>query len=329
MQIITDLKDLKSDSASAIAIGKFDGIHRGHQKLLEAIISQKARGLKSTVVTFEPPPEVFFGWAERKELTTTEEKRRLLAGMGIDRLIEFPMNRQTKALPAIDFVRDILCQKLQMAYICAGTDLTFGDKGAGNGQLLLDLSSQYGYKTKIIDKIGWQGREISSSLIRAEVERGNLSAAAEMLGRNYRLTGTVMMGNQLGRTMGVPTANLYPAGEKILPPGGVYFTRVYVPVQLDDRPQPTFSEDGHISGGLKQYCGISNVGYKPTVSDRNILGVETHLYDFAGDLYGQTIEVEFLDFLRTEKKLSGIEMLKQQLEKDVREGVAFFGLTVG
>lgn len=307
MEIITNPDELNLEMPTAVAIGKFDGIHRGHLLLLAEIKRQRERGRKSLIFTFEPSPAVFFGWSDRRELTTAAEKKAFLARMGIEMMVAFPMNRRTAALPAEEFVTDILRRKLHMEYICAGTDLTFGAQGTGNCDLLRKMAPEYGFETKIIDKLRHGDREISSSLIRAEVERGNLAAAAALLGRNYRLAGQVMTGNRLGRTLGVPTVNLYPPGEKVLPPCGVYFSHIYA--------------------RGKQYCGISNVGYKPTVSARHILGVETHIYQFTQELYGEWIEVELLSFLRPEKKLAGIEILKEQLRQDLMAGVDFFGLT--
>ncbi len=304
MQIITDIEKIHIATRSAVAIGKFDGVHKGHQELLQRIVARKAEGMESVVFTFDPTPAVFFGHADGKELTSKEEKVSLFAEMGVDILIYFPMNHQTAAIPAEDFIRDILCEKLKMSYICAGSDLSFGDKGAGNSDLLFSLAGQYGYKAEIIEKCMYRNREISSTFIKEEVERGNMALVTELMGRNYRVEGTVVTGNQLGRTLGMPTVNLIPDSDKILPPCGVYYTKVTI--------------------GSGEYNGLTNIGYKPTVSQQPVLGIETYLYDFNGDLYGQKIQVELISFKRPEMKFPGIDVLKAQMAKDIAEGIAYF-----
>lgn len=308
MQIITEMDHIIAATPTAVAIGKFDGIHRGHQELLRHLAAQKEKGRQSVVVTFEPPPEVFFGLADRRELTTRAEKRVIFAQMGVDILVEFPMNRLAAAIPAETFVRDILVKKLRMGYICAGTDLTFGDKGRGDCHLLTALAATYGYEVQIIAKLNYHNREISSSYIREELEKGNLAAVTELLGHPYRLTGPVVTGNRLGRTWGIPTANLTVAAEKILPPYGVYYSNVTI--------------------GDEQYHGISNIGAKPTVDTRQMPGVETYLYDFQGNLYDVPIQVELLDFNRPEMKFADVGRLKAQLQKDILQGAEYFRLTV-
>lgn len=304
MKIITELEQIKTRGKTAVAIGKFDGVHRGHRELLRRILAQKEKGMDSVVLTFAPAPEVFFGFGDKKELTPREEKEELFARMGVDILVYFPMNPQTAAISPENFIQDILVKGLHMGYLCAGLDLTFGDGGMGKGDLLERLSEKYRYEAEIIPKLTCGDREISSSLIREEVERGNLSLAARMLGRNYEIEGMVTEGKRLGRTIGCPTANLIPAAGKILPPCGVYYVRV--------------------QAGGHQYSGISNIGYKPTVSEEGMLGVETYLYGFAGNLYGEKIRVAFLEYKRAERKMSGIEELKAVMAQDIKDGEGYF-----
>lgn len=306
MQIIYDTDKIKSNNQTAIAIGKFDGIHRGHQELIRQITDQKKNGFKCVIFTFSPAPEVYFGLSDGRVLLTGEEKISIFEQMGIDILINFPMTRQTAAIPAESFLKDILTGSLNMKYICAGEDLTFGDGGKGNSRLLLELSKKYDYKTEIIPKITYHGREISSSYIKEEVIKGNMPTAAELLGHNYRITGTVVHGNHLGRTLGMPTVNLLPEPDKILPPCGVYYSIT--------------------TAGPTRHFSITNIGYKPTVSDRHILGAETYLYGFDRDLYSQKIQVELLEHKRPEIKFSGVEMLKAQTQRDIKDGKAYFQL---
>ncbi len=306
MQIICEADKIISEDPTAIAVGKFDGMHRGHQELLHRLIAQKKTGLKSVVFTFDPAPEVYFGWSENKVLLTRSEKNMLFAQMGFDVLIYYPMNSQTVSVTADSFLKDILSDRLKMSYICAGEDLTFGGGGKGNTRMLTDAAALYGYQADVIGKIMYGDREISSSYIKEAVNKGNLPLAAELLGHHYWMSGTVVAGERIGRTLGMPTLNLLPEPDKILPPCGVYYTVTTV--------------------GSNRYPGLTNVGFKPTVSDRHELGAETYLYGFAGDLYGHEIQVEYLEYKRPEVRFAGAEALKEQLQRDIGEGKVYFRL---
>ena len=255
---------------TAVAIGKFDGIHIGHRRLLEEILCRRG-ALAACVFTFDPAPARLFGCPDAKELSTREEKRLLFGRMGVDILVEFPMNRETAALDAEIFAREVLAGQMQARFLAAGTDLSFGAKGAGNAALLRRLGPELGFEVKTIDKICMDGEEVSSTLVRREVEAGDMEAAERLLGMPYLIAGEVVRGKQIGRTLGFPTVNVLPGKDKLLPPNGVYFSQVRC--------------------GDKLYRAISNVGYKPTVTDTRVMGVESYLYDFAGDLYGKHIEI--------------------------------------
>ena len=288
---------------SAVAIGKFDGIHLGHQKLLEKITEQKKNGLLAVVFTFSPAPEAFFSGKETKGLMSIEEKRAAFKKAGIDILIEFPLNKETAATEPKRFVEEYLVGKLQAAFIAAGTDLSFGKKGAGDAALLKRMAESSGYRVELIEKVSVAGEEVSSTIVREAVEKGDMEKAQALLGVPYSIKGIVSHGRKLGRKMGMPTLNLLPAEEKLLPPNGVYYSRVL------------------LAG--KRYPGISNVGYKPTVSDTCVMGVETYLYAFDEDAYGREITVELLGFKRPEMKFEGTEALKEQVQRDIEEGAAF------
>ena len=288
--------DFQISTATAIAIGKFDGVHLGHQKLLQEIVEQKKYGLKACVFTFDPSPASFFGFSDGKELCTPEEKRKLLEQAGVDILIEYPLNENTAGVAPEAFVRDILVGKLQVAYLAAGEDLSFGKGGKGNWQLLEKLQSEYGYELKRIEKVSKGGQIVSSTRIRDLVEKGCVEEAADLLGRPYSFEGEVVMGNQIGRTLGFPTVNLEIGTTKLLPPFGVYAT--------------TVSWNGHC------YEAISNIGEKPTVSEERKPGIESYLYDFDRNLYGEKVKVELLHFRRSERRFSGLEEFKAQLERD-------------
>lgn len=299
MQIIEQTTIFRLPGKSAVAIGKFDGVHLGHQALLHKITEQKEKGLLATVFTFDTSASAFFG-GEVKELTTRDEKRRIFEKMGVDILIEFPLNATTAATEPEDFVSGFLVQQMQAAYICAGPDLSFGKNGAGNYELLARFAGTYGYQVELIHKVMVGQKEVSSSRVREAVRQGQMEAASRMLGAPYRVTGQVEHGRRLGRTIGMPTANLIPDEDKLLPPNGVYYSRVML--------------------GSRIYKGISNVGCKPTVSDERKMGVETYLYGFTGDIYGQDISVELLAFRRPEMKFDSVESLKAQMMRDIAAG---------
>ena len=299
MRIIERTTDFRLEGRSAVAIGKFDGVHLGHRKLLQKIVGQKKEGLTATVFTFDTSAAAFFG-AEEKELTTVAEKRRIFEALGADVLIEFPLNKETAATEPETFVRRYLAEQMRAAYICAGPDLSFGRGGAGNCALLAEYAEECGYRTELIDKVAVDGAEVSSTRVRAAVRAGEMEAAERMLGVPYSVSGTVEHGRQLGRTIGMPTANLAPDAGKLLPPCGVYYSRAV----LDGRA----------------YRSISNVGRKPTVGRQNAVGVETYLYDFDGDLYGREMTVELLAFRRPEMKFADVAQLRARMEEDIAAG---------
>lgn len=301
MRLIQGTTEFMLEDSCAVAIGKFDGIHRGHQRLLENILKKKEEGLSAAVFTFDPPPAVFFGRAESRGLTTREEKRRIFQRLGIDVLIEFPLTEETAAMSPERFIEEILVKKMHAAYVAAGADVTFGDKGKGDRRLLLSFGEKLGFVVEIIDKICEEtGIAISSSLIRRELEKGNMERVTELIGFPYSVSGKVVHGKRLGRELGMPTVNLLPPADKLLPPRGVYFSNV--------------------SYGGRHYKSISNIGCKPTVSNERIMGVETYLYDFSEDIYGKEITVNLLGFKRPEMKFASLSQLREQMQRDIAEG---------
>lgn len=300
MEIITDTKKMNLNRETAVAIGKFDGLHLGHRRLLHEILDQKQKGLAACVFTFDPAPAVLFGHSDGRELMTKEEKRAILERMGVDILIEFPLTMQTAAIPAETFVAEILVKQMHVRFIAAGTDLSFGAGGKGDAALLKEMGKDCDFQVKTIEKVRLGEQEISSTYVREQLEAGNMMLVERLLGRPYTITGTVVHGNRLGRTLGMPTVNLLPPASKLMPPCGVYYSSV-------------------LYQG-KRYRAISNVGYKPTVTDERVMGVETYLYDFHSDIYGEEIEVSLHEFKRPEKKFRCLDDLKEQLMQDINEG---------
>lgn len=300
MEIIAGTTDFYLEKDTAVAIGKFDGVHLGHRRLLEEILGRKKNGLAACVFTFDPTPAVLFGLSDGKELTTREEKRRLFERLGIDILIEFPLTKETAATEPERFVTEILAKQMNTRFVAAGEDLSFGKNGAGDAVLLEKMAPQLGFCVQTIEKIEVNGIEVSSTYIRKLVEEGRMEEAEEMLGMPYTLVGCVEHGNHIGHTLGFPTVNLLPPAGKLLPPNGVYYATV------------------RYNG--KVYKAISNVGTKPTVSAEKVMGVESYLYDFDQDIYGQEIEVALKSFRRPERRFGSLEELKSQLDLDIADG---------
>ena len=300
LEIIANTTDICLRVETAAAIGKFDGIHIGHRRLLEEILSRKKDGLAACVFTFDPPPACFFGSSDGKELTMKAEKRLLFERMGVDILIEFPLNKETAATPPEAFARDILAGQMKARFVAAGTDLSFGAGGAGNAELLRRLGPELGFGFQTIDKVCLDREEVSSTLVRAKVEKGEMEEACKLLGMPYLIAGEVVSGNHIGRRIGFPTINILPEKNKLLPPNGVYFSSV--------------------RAGGKNYRAITNVGYKPTVAHEKVMGVESYLYDFDGDIYGQQAEVYLHSFHRPERKFESVEALRRQLQQDIAAG---------
>lgn len=305
MEIVTSLAKFHIEENTAVAIGKFDGIHLGHRKLLAEILHREDQAA-SCVVTFDPLPEVFFGTMDSGVLSTREEKRRTFDQMGVDLLVELPFDQKMAAMDPARFVREILCEKLHASVIAAGPDLSFGDRGRGNFALLRSMEEECGFQTVEIGKEEYQGNVISSTLIRNLVREGRMEEVSACLGAPYQVLGTVLHGNAIGRTIGIPTVNQMPESDKLLPPHGVYYSRVLL--------------DG------KEYPGMTNIGVKPTVSRTGALTVETHLYDFHADLYGRVITTSLLTFRRPERKFSGIEELERTMKEDLAAGRSYHGL---
>lgn len=303
MEIISGTLDFELNRETAVAIGKFDGLHVGHRKLIAKLLEKREEGLMPCVLTFDPSPAVFFGFSDGKELNTMQEKHNILSDMGVDVLMEFPMTPETAAMPPETFVEEILIKKLHTKWIVAGTDVSFGDKGAGDAALLERLARKYGYQLTTIEKVMYDGEEISSTRIRKHLSEGDMQYVEQLLGTPYTIEGKVVHGKALGRKMGMPTVNVLPPANKLMPPCGVYFSKVYA--------------EG------KEYNGISNVGYKPTVNKEPVLGVETYIYEFSGDLYDEKISVALLAFKRPEMQFATIEELKQQMSEDIAAGKSF------
>lgn len=303
MKYIKDTVDFNIEENTVLSLGKFDGVHRGHDLLLENLFQKKKEGLSAAIFTFNIPPRQNVEHAMQHVLTTNEEKMHLLEQLGVDYLIECPFTREIMCMEARDFVRKIV-KELHVKCFVVGDDFRFGHNRCGDYHMLRDMAEELGYEVIVVKKIKEDERDISSTFVREEVELGHIEKANHLLGYPYFVCGKVEHGKEIGRTIGIPTINLLPPKEKLLPPFGVYVSKVLI--------------DG------KEYHGVTNVGRKPTIAGENPVGVETHILDVAQDLYGKEVKVEFLKFVRPEQKFDSVESLKNQMQQDVATAKRYF-----
>ncbi len=282
---------------TVIALGKFDGLHKGHQLLFDRLKSFADDGLKTVVFTFDFHPLSLLSGHMQQLIYTRHERRRIIESLGIDVLIEYPFTQETAHMPAEDFVRDVLVRDLGVKAIVVGDDFHFGYQRKGDVALLTKMSGAYGYSVIHCEKLCHEGREISATQIRDQIKDGALEQAKLLLGRPYSITGEVIHGKGNGSgALNMPTANLAPEKVKLLPPEGVYVSSV----QLD---------------GIR-YGAVTNIGHNPTVGENIDLRVETFIMDFSGNLYGRELTVDLYKRLRGEKKFDGFESLKKQMFLD-------------
>lgn len=303
MKYIRNTTDFYIEENTVLSLGKFDGIHRGHELLLEHMAAKKSEGLSGAIFTFDIPPRRNVEHTETKVLTTNEEKMHIFEQLGIDYLVECPFTQEIMCMEAEDFIEKIVRQ-LHVKCMVVGEDFRFGHNRKGDYRLLIQYADQYDYEVIVVKKMQEDARDISSTFVREEIMKGNVEKANHLLGYRYFVTSVVAHGNRLGRTIGIPTINQVPPREKLLPPNGVYVTEVYIEEQ--------------------KYRGITNVGNKPTVGNNNPVGVETHLLDFAGDVYDKLVTVEFISRVREERKFASVEELKTQMQSDIAYGRAYF-----
>lgn len=292
---------LPTSEPSVVTLGAFDGIHRGHQELLNRIKTIAAeRGGTGILLTFEPHPQrVIAPGTAPPLLSIREEKLALLEEMGLDTLVILPFNRQLSQMEAEDFVRIVLVEALDVRFLVLGNDHAFGKGRRGRPELLRTMALELGFEVEVVDAVTDNGDSISSSLIRKIILNGDVQRARHLLGRPYSMKGLVIRGDQRGMELGFPTANIsLPNPEKCIPGNGVYAVRSIV--------------------GGSMYSGACNIGTRPTFNNGQRV-IEVHLFEFDQDIYGESIEVMFFTWLREEKTFEGPEALKKQIENDVTD----------
>ena len=305
MQYIHNTFDFKIEEDTVITLGKFDGLHRGHELLMENLLNWREKyRYKAVVFTFDIPPRQQVNGVDTRVLTTNEEKRAIFERSGVDYLIECPFTPEVMCMEPKAFI-EWMVNALHARCFVIGNDFRFGHNRAGDYEVLRQYAVEFGYEVVVLDKIQEDGRDISSTYIREEIGQGHIEKANNLLVYEFFAKSMIIHGKQLGRKIGIPTINMEFPPEKLLPPNGVYVTRVLM--------------DG------VWHKGVTNVGCKPTVSDSHLIGVETHILDFSGNVYGKEAEVCFLHYIRPEQKFASIEDLQAQMERDVMTSRQFNG----
>ncbi len=296
---------------TAVALGNFDGIHLGHRQVILPVLKTDGNA-RATVVTFNPHPKEFFTGEPRSLLTPQPEKVLHLEAIGVEQLVLLPFNRELASLTPQQFVQEILVNHLQARQISVGADFCFGCKRTGTAEDLQAIAATFGVGVTIVPLLRFHGTRISSSAIREALISGELQTANRMLGRPYRLVGQVVKGQQIGRTIGFPTANLQLPDDKLAPRQGVYGVRV----SGTESESPVLG----VMNSESPVLGVMNIGNRPTVNGLSQT-IEVHLLDWSGDLYGKTLSVDLEEFIRSERKFGSLEELKAQIQIDCEAAI--------
>ena len=293
---ISDISNIKEENKKRVAVlGFFDGIHKAHQSIIGRAVEAAEKGYISAVITLDKSPKEYFGKTSEESLTPTNKKNELLENLGVNEVYYLEFNEKLQNLSAEEFINNIL-KKLNVEKVFCGFDYRFGFKGLGTPDLIKDS----GIEVTVQEKEKIDGEKISTTVLKEFVRKGEFPKYKKYTGRFYSISGLVVKGRQLGRTINFPTANLELDGKYLLPDtNGVYITKIKV--------------------NNKIYKSVTNIGYNPTVSDeKNKKFIETHILEFDEDIYGEKIEIYFYEFLRKEQKFESFDRLKEQLKLDKR-----------
>jgi riboflavin kinase/FMN adenylyltransferase len=293
---------------SVVAVGAFDGLHRGHQALL-AQVRERAQisGWTPTVVSFEPLPRAFFSPVPVPRLSGIREKLKGFGAAGIEQALLLRFNKALTAMSAEDFVQRVLVERLAAREVWVGGDFRFGHKRAGDVALLEKMGAACGFEAHVMAPVLLEGERVSATRVRSLRAAGQFAAAEPLLGRPFVIEGKVEYGNQLGRTLGFPTANIH-LRERVTPVQGIFAVRV------------------GLGESECSWPGVASLGVRPTVNEVAEPLLEVHLFDFDGDLYGRRMAVEFVAKLRDEQKFDGLDALTAQMNRDAREARAALGM---
>ncbi|MEN9335907.1 MAG: Riboflavin biosynthesis protein RibF [Bacteroidota bacterium] len=306
METFLNISEFPESKGSVVTLGTFDGVHLGHQKILTKLTeSAQKMGLKSLVLTFHPHPRTVLQEATTLQLLNTiDEKKSLLANQNIDFLVIHPFDKEFSRLTAEEFVENVLVKKFNVKKIIIGYDHRFGRNRTATIDDLIHFGKVYGFEVEQISAEEINAMTISSTKIRKALQHGEISTANHYLGHPYLLNGTIVQGQQIGRTIGFPTANIaINSPEKLIPVNGVYIANAYL--------------------NSKKYHGVMNIGNRPTVNGQS-QSIEIHLFDFDSTIYGENITIEFIEYIRPEQKFENLDALKLQIAKDKEQAIRYF-----
>ena len=330
MRLIRGLYNIPSDFSGCVAtIGNFDGVHLGHQAILQQLKKQGAEHqLPTVVMMFEPQPREFFAPDQAPaRLANMSEKLQDLASFGVDYVLCLPFNQKLRSMSADQFIQTILLDGLKIRHLIVGDDFRFGCDRTGDYQLLQTSGQQAGessnkgngFSVEDTKTFEIEGKRVSSTRIRECLSANDLESVNTLLGRPYRMSGRIGYGRQLGRTIGVPTANIILQRNK-LPMTGVYAVKaIEIEVARCNESQALDS-----NGKVKEWQGVANIGVKPTITGIPEPSLEVHIFDFEGDLYGKRLSIEFCQKIREEQKFNGLDELKAAIAKDINVAREFF-----
>ena len=307
MKLFNNIDEIHISEGTCVALGNFDGVHLGHRRIIrDTVRKAEEKGLKSAVFTFSSHPRsIIEGVKPVKSITTQAEKAALLEELGVDYIVNVPFTREILTTDAKTFIDYYLVEKLKMKEVFCGFNYRYGYRALGDTKLLRIEGSRRGFKVNVVQPVTVDGDIVSSTLIRGLIKSGEMEEAKKFLGRTYCIGGEVVVGNQIGRTIGFPTLNLTIDEDMVTPPNGVYITNCI------------FFRENHPS--------ITNIGVRPTIGSFK-KNVETHIFDFNQDLYGEKIKVEFLKKVRDEVKFSNLNQLSDQISADCKEARSYHGL---
>ncbi|MDR1018334.1 MAG: bifunctional riboflavin kinase/FAD synthetase [Lachnospiraceae bacterium] len=297
----TEISQFNIEETVAVTFGKFDGFHRGHQKLLnEVLFYSKENNINSLVCSFDMSDFILKS-GMNYDCLMTERERELFLSDKVDYYIDQKFTDDIMNIEAEDFIENIIYKQFKGVFVIVGTDFRFGKGNRGDIHMLSYYQEKYGYTLVVVPKIRYEDKVISSTLIRNVLSGGNLAMANALLGREYSISGRIQEGKKIGRTLGFPTCNIKPVPCKILPPEGVYTGKAVV------------------LG--KEYLAVTNIGKNPTIDDNLSLVIESYLINFDEDVYGEEIEIYLHSFLRNEKKFKSKEELSKQMKVDVADTI--------
>jgi len=304
MKVVHSLEEINTDKKAVVTIGTFDGVHLGHKKLFEKVVSvAKQKDYQSIVITFDPHPRsVLQDNNQVLLLTLKNEKTEILSDCKSDYLYIINFTKEFSQQSSDNFVEDFLVQKLNMGVFVIGHDHKFGKDRSGDESKLKELSLKYNFEVEVVEPVFCNDEVISSTKIRNSLISGDIKKTNKFLAREYSFNGKVIHGSTRGRILGFPTANIQPESqEKLMPQGGVYVVRCLI-------------------NGV-EYFGIMNIGFRPTFEEKGKLVFEVHIFDFNADIYGEEMKISFIERLRDEKKFSSKEELIYQIERDKKKAI--------